>query len=655
MPDVELLVGPTGSGKTARLVEHVRSLIHGGERPDRILVLVSGASALEAWRERLGAPPPALHTFYGFLTAELRLYWPWLQAAATDPTAEADRVSQSGRPGAASGNPAALAPFVVDPDVTAHLLRALLAQRRAEGGLSQVRATDRRLAYLLDGLHWAASGSGLEPGEAAGRLLEAGAADPAALTHAVTLLEAYRQTLDAACAVDLPLAVHRYTRRLFPCGAYRASLRQRFRHVVADDLHELPPALYGVVGALAGEMASARLAAATDGGRAGRTWDPAPFLHDAVPGLAVAPLAAGEPAPAPSFRYIRSEFRADMLQAAARAVAGLVEGGMSPEEIAVLSPWPDGALRQALASALAVPVRDLGPAPLAAQPCVRALLALVALARPGAIRGAAHDLIRDGLGWLLQLDPVRASILASAVSRAGPLAEPEPSLLQRVGFAAGERWERVRAWLREPVPGGADQFLASAVTRVIAPLVRDPASLAPCTRAVELAQQLRRILAPEPPPGEAPAPAPARDGLLERVLDTIAHGRWDPPPAGRLTGPGGEPRGEGGLLLTTPWRFLSLGRDVRVQVWIDAGAASWLPSGTSVLANPHVLGPRWPAGARWTDAREHAVRNECAARLIGALLRRCRETVLVAFSALDDAGHETQGGLLSFLKGGAGA
>ncbi|BDG59117.1 hypothetical protein [Caldinitratiruptor microaerophilus] len=652
MATVELLVGPTGSGKTTRLARHCRALRDAGERPDGILVLVPDGRRQAAWREHLGTPVPAVQSLYGFMAAEVRLFWPLL---APEPE-----------------HAGALEPLVVDGDVTAHLLRTLLVHRRATGPLAYARASDRRLAFQLEALLWAATSAGMDLPAAAERLASAGTADPQVLTQARDILDAYRQCLQAAGAADFPLVTELYVRRLFPLPAYRAHLRERARHVVVDDLHEAPPVLHDVIAALAGEARSAVLAAGADGGRPGRTWDAVTALQARLGGdvrvtlltgcytgspaaaRTAAALAArlrpGDPATAAAetppgpllpIRRLHAEFRPEMLRLLGQAVREHMDAGVSPGDIAVLSPWPDAALREAIREAGA-PVLDLSPSPLAAQPCVRALLALVALARPGALPGAGHDLLRDGLGWLLGLDPVRSSALAAAVG-GGASSAPDPALLHRVGFLAGERWERVRGWLQSvgegSQPGPAD-LLARAVAEAIAPLTRQAAALEPCARAVEIARQVERITT-------SPAyPEPGRDPL-SAALEAVLHGRWDPGAAPRRASRAAGRRDA--VVLTTPWRFLAQGLAARVQVWADVTAPGWLPSGAGPLANPHVLAPGWPEGAVWTDAHGAAARRDAAAGTVSALLRRCREALVVGSSAVDAAGHDSPGGLLPLL------
>jgi hypothetical protein len=59
-----------------------------------------------------------------------------------------------------------------------------------------------------------------------------------------------------------------------------------------------------------------------------------------------------------------------------------------------------------------------------------------------------------------------------------------------------------------------------------------------------------------------------------------------------------------------------------------------------------VLSRSWPDGQVWSDADEVRTSQEAMSRLIGGLLKRCRERVTIGLAELGEAGFEQRGELL---------
>ena len=64
------------------------------------------------------------------------------------------------------------------------------------------------------------------------------------------------------------------------------------------------------------------------------------------------------------------------------------------------------------------------------------------------------------------------------------------------------------------------------------------------------------------------------------------------------------------------------------------------------LTHPYVLRRNWPPDQKWLDSDEERTRNESLSRLMLGLSRRCRRTIYLAYSQLNERGQEEKGPLL---------
>jgi hypothetical protein len=100
------------------------------------------------------------------------------------------------------------------------------------------------------------------------------------------------------------------------------------------------------------------------------------------------------------------------------------------------------------------------------------------------------------------------------------------------------------------------------------------------------------------------------------------------------------------VLLVPAYTFLMMNQPVAVQFWLDAGSSAWIERIYQPLTHPYVLRRDWIPGEVWADEDEVRVRDEALQRLVLGLTRRCRRTVYVAFSDLNEQGYEQKGPLL---------
>jgi ribosomal protein S27AE len=331
----------------------------------------------------------------------------------------------------------------------------------------------------------------------------------------------------------------------------------------------------------------------------------------------------------------------------------LLPQGTPPSEIAIVTPYLDGALRYGLTQRLAaagVPHRLLrrrgSPRD---DPLVRAWLTLTMLAHPHwGISPSQYD-VAEALAMAVEgLDRPRAALAARRLydpaelrlGAADGLAEAD---VGRIGPQAVLQIDHLQRWLeRWPGTEPLDRFLGHLFADLLSAPPFRPAGgahrplrqAAACDWLIRAAARFRRA-----------APALGLTELadqgrvfIEGIFDGIVSGT--PPPEADVTS-----SSEDGVIISTLYAYLLTGPPVQIQIWLETGATGWWETPRQPLSNAFVLAPGWDADRPWTEADNFAVRNELLARLVRGLCARCGRGVVLASSHLDRRGERQDGPL----------
>ncbi|HWI61175.1 MAG TPA: UvrD-helicase domain-containing protein, partial [Symbiobacteriaceae bacterium] len=366
-----VILGATGSGKTTALMQRYYQLVRSGVRTDQVLVLTAGAAQTSLWRRGLKLEahgPIEAHSFFGFIQRELNLFWAPVQEAI----------------------PALrnwVRPEFLNVEIAHHLMRGLVEPVEIEFG-HFVKASPQRIAIqIASNLSTVASASGLTPAEMARRLAQADRQEKTRVYDLIHgLLEVFREQCLLAGILDYGLSLHLFTRVLMEHPDYLQHLRGRYQFLLVDDLDETVAAEQDFLGALALQMDQVVYALGTDGGHSGFMGaDPVSARQRFLPGAEVVELSGsytcspeafalgealalrigGDRKQVRRFRdmvedHISADLRGEMITAVVEKIGALVDRGVKPGDIAVITPHVDKALevtaRQVL-GARAVPVK----------------------------------------------------------------------------------------------------------------------------------------------------------------------------------------------------------------------------------------------------------------------------------------------------------
>jgi superfamily I DNA/RNA helicase len=667
------VAGPASCGKTTAGVARLEYLLQNGVPGDGILVLTPQRTLQEPYLDLLRSPQrgpgsevtPA--TIGGLARRTCDLFWPL--------AAEAAGFTHPNRP-----------PIFLTLETAQYYMARLVRPLINEKGLFESVTIDRNRLYaqILDNLNKAAA-VGFPHTEIGARLDSAWFGDPAqrrVYADAQECASLFRQYCLEHNLLDFSLQLEIFWDILWPQDTVRAYLQQTYRHLIYDNIEEDIPRAHDLMQEWLPVFDSALLL--YDEGGSYRRFlgadaesalglqalcqdtlrlEESFVITEETTRLAEALTAAigAEPAPSPlplaaegekPYSFIVSRFYPELLDALAQQIQSLIsEAFVPPSEIVILAPYLSDALRFSIMHRLeqaSIPVRSHRPSrSLREEPASQCLLTLAALAHPQWTIHPGHFDLARAFMLALDMDLVRAQLLAEIVYRPKDLRlssfdEIQPEVQERITYVFGDRYTQLREWLlayRENEPLPLDHFLRSLFGEALSQpgfgfhsdydRARVTASLIESVYKFRLAMQTL---------GDEESFDLGREYLSTLQEGVIA--------AQYLEGWQTEDREA--VLVAPAHTFLMMNRPVEVQIWLDIGSSGWTERLAQPLTHPYVLSRGWvrgEAGRLWTDADEVAAATDALGRLVTGLLRRCRRHVYLGLSDLGESGFEQRGGL----------
>lgn len=666
--DTSFLLGPTGTGKTTALQQRLLRLLREGEPAYTLLVLVAEPEHRSGYLDAIHASGLGSYADLNIITYNqmamemVNLFWPLVARAAG--------FAQPFRP-----------PRVLTYDLAQLLMYYVVTPMIAEGAFVDLRLRPQQiLSQVLDTLNRAALNS-LSLEEAQERQMNTWTGEPERLRHLQEAAEAARR-FRAICLehslLDLSLVIEVFDTQLVQHEAFHLYFRERYRHLLVDNVEEQTPAGQNFVQSLLPLAETTAIAYDAGGGyKRFMAADPlganqffsrsqlvlrfedsfvAPpqlmqlanlvenyLLRTQKPTGAVRDVVLG---------VVNGRYRREMIAALVPLLQQTIADGTPPSQIAIIAPYLDGALRYTLTQALkqaAVPFRLLrrrtSPRE---EPRVRAWLTWLALAHSGwGVAPAPYDVAEALTLSIAGLDPARAALLAQRLyDPDGPMLLESSTLPEAIAARIGpdmvSRVEELRQWLVN-YSGSAsiDHFLHDLFNQLLSqPRFQpepDVAGAAVCNWLVEAATRLRRAGQPMGFQTQAEMGRAFIEGINQGLVTA------NPPDLG-------EPPDPDGILISTIYGYLLAGQPVAVQVWLEAAATGWWDIPRQPLSNAFVLAQSRSPEEPWTAEDDFAIRNQLLSRIVRGLASRCSMGVVVANSELDRRGLRQDGPLWRALQ-----
>ncbi len=673
--------GLTGSGKTTAGSERLRLLLSEGIAGDSILVLTPQRTLQEPYLRALRSPTipagtavrPA--TLGGLARRACDLFWPLVPAEAG--------FAQPDEP-----------PFFLTLE-SAQYYMARIVRPLLNGGRFDSVTMDRNRLYaqILDSLNKSAAvgfphtqiGSRLDSawvGEPGQRHIYADAQECASLFRAFCL---EHNLLDFSLQLEL------FWTHLWPHPRVREYLQAVYRHLIYDNIEEDVPRAHDLTRQWLPSFESALLIYDEDAGfrqflgaDVGTAWslrDCCDHLVSFSESLVMPPevqelesslgraidqtaqasgsrLSSHQTAlPAAAFDVLSCHFYPELLNALVARIQSMLSSELAmPSEVVLLAPYLSDALRFAISSRLqsaGIPWTTHRPSrSLRDEPTTRALLVLAALAHPQwDVRPSPYD-VALAFMLLLDMDLVRAQLLAGIVYRIrdftlSSFEQIQSEKQERITYTYGNRYSGLRDWIaayRDGPPQSLDHFLRRLFGELLSQpgygLHNDLDGARVAGNLVESAYKFRLAMEPSLLESEGALRDLGRDYvtmLEEGVLAAQYLDSWQPGP-------------EEAVLVAPAYSFLMMNRPAKYQFWLDPGSDGWFQRLDQPLTHTRVLSRSWPPDRKWTYADEEAANTDSMRRLTLGLLRRCQGRVILCISAVGEAGFEQRGRLLASFQ-----
>jgi len=662
------LLGPAGAGKTTALQHRLLRLLHDGEPAYTLLVLVAEPEHQQGYLEAVhqsGLGPYAdlkITTYTQMAQEMVSLFWPLVARPAGF-----DHPYQP--------------PTFLSYDLAQLLMWRIITGMLAEGAFSDLRLRPQQIvSQLLDTLNRAAL-NGLSLKEAVERQINTWVGEPDRVRHlhdAATAVSHFRRHCLQHSLLDLSLAVEVFDTQLVQHPEFHRYFRERFRHLIVDNVEEQTPAGQNFVASLMNATQTTAVAYNAGGGyKRFMAADPlganrfrlmCAFAFNFETNFVAAPpmtalsnlvenflMHTTQPtlgAEEGILRVINGRYRREMVAQLVTTLTDLVEQGVPTNQIAIIVPYLDGALRYMLTQGLTqagLPYfllrRRSSPRE---EPRIRAWLTWLALAHPEwGIAPTEYDVAEAFTLSIAGLDPARAGLLAERLYQAKtihllPVSELPDWLVERIGSDMVGLVEALRLWLAEQEPTlPIDAFLYNLFNDLLAQPrfqpVPDLSSAAVCDWLVQSATRLRQAAQAIGLHSPAEIGATFIDGINQGLVTA------NPPDLG-------DPPDPNGTMISTIYGYLLAGYPMQVQVWLETAATGWWDIPKQPLSNAFVLAQSRPADEPWTTDEEFTIRNQLLSRIIRGLTNRCTDQIILANSDLDRRGLRQDGPLWRALQ-----
>ena len=400
---------------------------------------------------------------------------------------------------------------------------------------------------------------------------------------------------------------------------------------------------------------------------------------------------------------IQTISRPQMLQQTVEAIAKAIHSNIvPPEDIAVIAPGLDEIARYTLIESLTnrgIPVEPLNDQrPLATDPIIRALLALLALVYPGLGRLVDRDSIAEmlvvlsgpssfpsweglGVGSTSEglrvgstspqnnIDPVRAGLLADhcyspAIDRPQLLEVTAFPRWDRLGYRATMAYQEILQWLatqREQLEQRLIPSPISLLDRAIQQFL-----LGRCHLSYDRLSALRELMETAGHYWQANGRLLGRDAgskdseeikksaslhqpeyvTVGQFIQMLRQGTVtaNPFPVRSLAA------ASKGVTLGTIFQYRAARLYHPWHFWLDAGSPLWLSAGSATLFGAPLFLRSW-SGRAWTAEDEQLADLERLQRIVLDLLGRTSDRLYLCHSDLSTSGQEQTGPLLSFANG----
>ncbi|MGM0602976.1 MAG: UvrD-helicase domain-containing protein [Bacillota bacterium] len=648
--------GSAGSGKTTELLKKYHNIAEKTGTED-LLVFLSSAQNVRDFRENINLSVTGnlnIYTYFGFVNSEIVRHWPLIEKSITD-----DRST--------------IEPTFMTIETSHFLMSNYVEKFRVKKNFfKNIKAKSVQIAVqLIDNLNLAAFNLlSLEDMER--RMIYSVSNDRERknyIKESLKIMNIFREFCIKYRLLDYSLAVSFFNDYLLKNEDYLCSVVKDYKYVLVDDLEKTVPSGQKFIKNLIDNGTDGYLTYNEHGGF-NRFFGGNPqlskklFLKDAETitdlknyfaqsaenynleqqiksviekgneKIIESPLFKGE---------IDSELRGDMLIQLGRRIISLIESGVNVEDIAVISPQIDKVLLFSLNRILeknGYKLTNLNKSKkLVDIPFARALVVLY-LFYKNRTEMIGMSALQQTFSLLLELDPVRSSLLAEEIAAAGMklIDIDDKNIREKIGFAGSERYDYLKDWLREKEDEELEieHFFQAVFSQLLSPLNPSREDIFACKQMIESVARFREAVSNF---------HTKEEDLSSRYIDMIYEGTLA---ADTLFS---EEEKEGRVILSSPYKFLFSPEisGVKYMFLIDISSENWMRSIAKELVNPYIFTDQWEVKKEWNDKIDQNIRRRQLSDFLINLINKVNKGIIFTDSFLNSMGWEQDGPLYKWI------
>ena len=329
-------------------------------------------------------------------------------------------------------------------------------------------------------------------------------------------------------------------------------------------------------------------------------------------------------------RVPETVLRSDMLEQVSDMVVKLLDEGYRPKDIALVSTFADVVTEYVIDSKLKmdyVKVTNIArKSRFLDNKFVYALITFAYLCHPDDKIVPTRDDVRALVSMLLNIDPIRSSILANIICSQNPYAEFPPvesaDIIDRIGYCNVNQYNFIRNWIneyRKGEPLDIDVFFQKVFTEILLVYGAEEQDIIDIKRLIDSSHSFKETISKF-------NTIDVNKGFLTMVKNGVksAESIFDM-----------EERGmDDEIILCTPMTYLSNSLSHKVILMIGISSSHWTPRCAKEISNPYVLSPTWSLGETYTEEIEEENQRKNIAVVLRALIKRCSEKFITFESML---------------------
>lgn len=654
----KIICGATGVGKTTRLINTYKELVESGVRSEEILVLLMNRSQSLSWREKstFNVSGRIVRTsFFGFVQNEITTFYPIILKNV--PEIKSKTVK----------------PVFLTFESSQYLLSMLIESRRnSSDAFYAISDRDSKIAVDISSDFVKAVAASLSYKDIGSRLysaLEIQTDEKKTVFSEVDrVIEDYRKRCLECGVMDFAMAVDFYNTVLLKDEDYIKSLKKRFKYLIVDNLEEAVPMQADFVSMFLDIVDGALISYNKDGGYGSIFGGNKAYVENVVlkkcnveemknmpytckkemvefsemlfEGLTYKDNKVKLNADGVSFiRVPETVLRSDMLEQVSDMVVKLLSDGYSPKDIALVSTFADVVTEYVLESKLkknSVKITNIArKSRFIDNKFVYALITFAYLCHPDDKIVPTRDDVRALVSMLLDIDPIRSSILAKVICSQNPYAEFPPveseDIMDRIGYSNVNRYNFIRNWIndyRKGTPLDIDVFFQKVFTEILLVYGAEEQDIIDIKRLIDSSNGFKETISRF-------NTIDVNKGFLTMVKNGVksAESIFDMEERG----------GDDEIVLCTPMTYLSNSLSHKVILMIGISSSHWTPRCAKEISNPYVLSPTWNIGDTYTEEVEEENQRKNIAIVLRALTKRCQEKFITFESRYSSDGYENDG------------